>query len=130
MRELSLLDRYLSIRSPWEDCFRDLDIAIVSIELTLEELSMSGQSLQEESDTTQMVHDKKPKLRTAMWEYIPPGSMRIMEGIMEGREHLASDEHSLLVGSIHCDFEDHCIHRGYFIENPRKSQLHFCIFFL
>ena len=130
MRELSLLDRYLNTRSPRQDCFRDLDIAIVSVELTLEELSMSGQSLQEESDTTQMVHDKKPKLWAVMGKDIPPGGMRVMEGIMQGREHLASDEHSLLVGSIHCDFEDHCIHRGYFIEKPEKSQLHFCIFFL
>lgn len=110
MREMCFLNRYLSIRSKWKNCLSDLDITIVSIQLTLEKLSMFLWCFDKESDSTEMMQHKKPKLWTSMMKKMPSWRLWIIESIMQGWEHLTSHENSLLIGSIDCDFEYHGIH--------------------
>jgi hypothetical protein len=87
----------------------DLDIGIVSIELTLEKSMIATTRLEKESDTSITVHDKKVKYRF-LSKKLPLYSLGI-DGIMQGREHLACDEYSLLIGAIDGDLEGDDVRR-------------------
>jgi hypothetical protein len=84
--------------------FTDLDIWVVSIELTLEELSMLGLHLEKKPNPSVLMDYEKPKNRSLVPPVEKP-NMPIMERIMERREHLTSDKDSLLVRTIYSNFE-------------------------
>ncbi len=76
-----------------------------------------------------MVDYQKSELWTSMGEYIPPWSLRIMQRIMKGWEHLTSHKNSLFIGSIHRDFEYHCIHSLILYKSLKKANCIFAYFF-
>ncbi len=65
---------------------------------------MLGLHLEKKSNPSVLMDHEKSKY----WSLVPPvkePNMSIMEGIMQGREHLTSNENSLFIGSIDSDFE-------------------------
>lgn len=110
MREFCFLKRNLNTWIKWKRWFCNLNITIVSIELTLKKLLMFCWCFYKKSNSTKMMDYKKSKLGTSMWKNMPPRHMRVMECIMESREHFTSHKNTLFIGSIHRDFEYHCIH--------------------
>jgi hypothetical protein len=104
MSETSLLDLELHTLIDREVWLSDLDIAIVGIELALEELPMLRLHLEKEANPSRDMDHEKPKNRSLV-SPVEKSNMSIMERIMKGWEHLASDEDSLLVRTIYSNFE-------------------------
>ncbi len=104
MSETSFLDLEFYTLIDRESWVTDLDIWVVSIELTLEELSMLGLHLEKKPNPSVLMDHEKPKNRSLVPPVEKP-NMPIMERIMERREHLTSDKDSLLVRTIYSNFE-------------------------